>query len=90
LESDERRTANAIRIGRTYLSIEAEEIKAMEQESEKTESNNISQNNSQLHLEKADGLSEQNESSPVTDILNDELIADCKLKIHSKRRTRVY
>jgi hypothetical protein len=95
LESDEIRRTNAIRIGRVFLDIEEEEIKAIDQESEKNESNNINQNNvsspkNNSQLEKAaDGVSEQNEITlPVTDILNDELISDCKQKVHSEHRKK--
>jgi len=61
------------------------EIKAIDQENEKTESNNINQNNvsspknnSQI-TEKADG-----QSDLVTEILNEELIQQVREKIHSE------
>lgn len=86
LESDETREANAIEIGRRYLGIE-EVIKAIDQDTERTEPNNINQNNvssPKNNSEKADGQSMQNDVDLVIDILNDELISQVKQKIHSK------
>lgn len=69
-----------------------EEIKAIDQENEKTEPNNISQNNisspknnsSQQVIEKVDGQSMHDEADLVIDILNDELISQVKQKIFSE------
>lgn len=87
IESDAHRESNACEIGRRYLGVM--EIKAIDQENEKTESNNINQNNvsspknnSQI-TEKADGQS-MHGSDLVTEILNEELIQQVREKIHSK------
>ena len=87
IESDAHRESNACEIGRRYLGVM--EIKAIDQENEKTESNNINQNNvsspknnSQI-TEKVDGQS-MHGSDLVTEILNEELIQQVREKIHSE------
>lgn len=68
VESDENRRKTAFEIGRRYLGI-VNEIKAIDQEIEKTEPNNITQNNvsspknnSQQISEKIDGQSMHNDN----------------------------
>ncbi|CAG9809921.1 unnamed protein product [Chironomus riparius] len=87
IESDDHRKTNACEIGRRYLGVE-NVIKAIDQENEKTESNNINQNNvsspknnSQV-TEKVDGQS-MHETDLVIDIINKELITDVEQKIHT-------
>lgn len=79
-----------------------EEIKAIDQDSEKLESNNI--NNVSPSPNKNNQITPNNESEKVdvgggehdgdvnlvVDILNDELIAQVKQKIHSKREIFLY
>jgi hypothetical protein len=74
-----------------------EEIKAIDQDSEKLESNNINNvspspnKNNQItpnnESEKVDGGGGEHDGDVnlVVDILNDELIAQVRQKIHSKR-----
>jgi UDP-glucose 6-dehydrogenase len=93
IESDENRQSNAIEIGRRFLAIE-EEIKAIDDENEKTEPNNINQNNvsspkNNQTIEKVDERSESDDDL-VIDILNDELISQAKQKIHSKRNIHIF
>lgn len=86
------RQINAIEIGRKYLDV-VEEIKAIDQDSEKLESNNI--NNVSLSPNKNNQITPNSESEKVdgehegdvnlvVDILNDELIAQVRQKIHRK------
>lgn len=84
VESNENRKAIAIEIGRRFLGIE-EDIKDQGEKNEKTELNNLNQNNvpSPKHNqtnEKSEGQS-MSESDLVIDILNDELITLVKQKI---------
>lgn len=77
----------AIAIGRRYMGIECE-IKDHDEANEKTELNNLSQNNvsspkrNQIN-EKTEGQS-LTDSDLVIDILNDELISPVKQKIQCK------
>lgn len=87
VESEENRRAIVIETGRRYLGIE-EEIKEHDEDDEKTELNNLSQNNvsSPRHIqinEKSEGQSFC-EGDLVIDILNDELISLVKQKIHGR------
>lgn len=88
MESDENRQAIVIETGRRYLGIE-EEISVHEEKNEKTELNNLSQNNvsspknNQIN-DKTEGQS-LNENDQVIDILNDELISLVKQKIQRKK-----
>lgn len=88
MESDENRILMALAIGRRYMGIECE-IKELDETNEKTELNNLSQNNvsSPKHNrinEKTEGQS-LTDSDLVNDILNDELISQVKLKIQCEK-----
>lgn len=98
IESDENRQITAIEIGRKYLDVD-EEIKAIDQDSEKMESNNI--NNVSSSPNKNNQITPNNESEKVdgggdgdvnlvVDILNDELIAQVRQKIHSKMKMKIF
>lgn len=79
-----------------------EEIKAIDQDSEKMESNNINNGpsspnkNNQItpnsECEKVDGGGGEHDGDVnlVVDILNDELIAQVRQKIHRKRREKKF
>lgn len=90
VESDENRILMAIAIGRRYMGIECE-IKDHDDANEKTELNNLSQNNvsspkrNQIN-EKTEGQS-LTDSDLVIDILNDELISPVKQKIQCKAKS---
>lgn len=86
MESEENRKSIVIEIGRRYLGID-DDIKDHEESNEKTELNNLNQNNvlspkhNQIN-EKTEGQS-LTESDLVIDILNDELISQVRLKFQS-------
>lgn len=87
MESDENREAIVIEIGRRYLGIE-EPISEHGEKNEKTELNNLSQNNvsspkNNQISDKTEGQS-LTESDLVIDILNDELISLVKQNIQRK------
>lgn len=91
--------ASAIEIGRRFLDVD-EEIKAIDQESDKLESNNInnvaSPKNNQISVNSenekdgggggGEGIENGHEENAdlVLDILNDDVIAQVRLKIHSE------
>lgn len=94
---DGNRQTSAIEIGRRFLGIN-EELKAIDQDSEKLESNNINNitspknnqitttNNDSEKIVDGEGENENENSDLVLDILNDELIEQVRQKIHSKLR----
>lgn len=89
MESDENRKALVIEMGRRYLGIEAELKDFNEENNEKTELNNLSQNNLsspkiQQNNEKSDDHHSYHDSDLVIDILNDELISQVREKIQGR------
>jgi hypothetical protein len=88
VESDENRKNCVLKIGRRYLGIDDIEFKDHEENNEKTELNNLSQNN--VSSPKNNQVSEKSEGQSLTendlviDILNDEDISQVRQKIQGK------
>lgn len=89
IELEGNRNATATEIGRRFLGID-EEIKAIDQDSDKLESNNLNnvtspKNNQITTSSENEKVGDGDENADlVLDILNDELIAQVRLKVHSE------